>query len=422
MGSRRVGALVGALTLLGSISGAAGSPVQRTEPIDAEGGEPEALTIENVNALVGAGELAEGVESVSISGNGYEEAAQGFVDTVVRSTEVELAVDEVGEARAERSSERTTMAGERVRLESEHVDAGIESVDKARAISDLAVAAYMATGSDRDPALAIFGEDGLVEGFLHQQLRENATEHQSERLVVAQLEERTLSEQRVELDASIDANAGAIAELDARADRLAIERVNLYVQLLADAQAVRDTRLLADVIGTDFPVVALDAYVSAANRAYEDTNCGIQWWMIAAVGKTESGHGTARGSSLESNGSTTVEIIGIPLDGTGGTARIKDTDGGELDGNASFDHAVGPMQFIPQTWNRVGIDGNDDEEIDPHNLYDAAATTARYLCRGRSMTTEEDMRAGYFSYNHQEEYVEAVLARALAYQALNLGL
>src|SRR5690606_1890767 len=104
--------------------------------------------------------------------------------------------------------------------------------------------------------------------------------------------------------------------------------------------------------------------------------CRIPWWVLAGVGRVETRHGTAHGSKLTAAGDTTVHILGIPLDGRPGVATIGDTDGGALDGDPTFDRAVGPMQFIPGTWGRWAKDGNADGKADPHNLYDAAAAAA----------------------------------------------
>ena len=78
------------------------------------------------------------------------------------------------------------------------------------------------------------------------------------------------------------------------------------------------------------------------------------------------------------------------------------------------------MQFIPQTWQRWKQDGDGDGDTDPQNLYDATAAAAAYLCHGRRLDTEDGLRAGYFSYNHSQPYVEAVLAHAYRYRELRI--
>src|SRR5699024_5291146 len=73
-------------------------------------------------------------------------------------------------------------------------------------------------------------------------------------------------------------------------------------------------------------------------------------------------------------------IIGVQLDGSPGFAEIPDTDGGELDGDPEFDRAVGPMQFIPESWRKYGRDANGDGRADPNQIDDAAVASARLLC------------------------------------------
>ena len=167
--------------------------------------------------------------------------------------------------------------------------------------------------------------------------------------------------------------------------------------------------------GTDFPYVALEAYVlgaAAANR--NDPACALHWTTLAGIGRVESRHGTYFGGSLDRDGNTSNQIIGIALTGEVGT-RVVDTDGGELDGDTEFDRAVGPMQFIPSTWRRWAHDGNDDGVVDPHNLYDAARSAAAYLCVRSGLDLEENLRQALYSYNHSVSYIEAVLGYAASY-------
>lgn len=165
------------------------------------------------------------------------------------------------------------------------------------------------------------------------------------------------------------------------------------------------------------PIVALDAYKRAAARqAKVEPGCHLAWTLVAAIGAVESGHGTHAGARLYADGQDLPHVIGPVLDGSNGNARIADTDKGVLDGDKVFDRAVGPMQFIPSTWARNGVDGNGDGKADPFNIVDAAATTGGYLCHGGGdLATVAGRTAAVFSYNHLDSYVATVLALDAAY-------
>ena len=102
-----------------------------------------------------------------------------------------------------------------------------------------------------------------------------------------------------------------------------------------------------------------------------------------------------------------------------GFAVIEDTDGGTLDGNPRWDRAVGPMQFLPETWRLWSTDGDGDGDADPHNVYDATASAARYLCHleARNGPFPELFILGY---NDSEAYVARVLELAAGYRALDI--
>ena len=124
----------------------------------------------------------------------------------------------------------------------------------------------------------------------------------------------------------------------------------------------------------------------------------MPWWLLAGIGRVESGHGTFSTSVLDPAGTTSPAIIGIPLNGGNSTAVITDTDGGVLDGDTTHDRAVGPMQFIPSTWARYAADGNGDGMADPQNLYDAAHAAATYLCTaGGDLRTDAGIHRAVFS-------------------------
>ncbi|MBO3186830.1 lytic transglycosylase domain-containing protein, partial [Dermatophilus congolensis] len=152
----------------------------------------------------------------------------------------------------------------------------------------------------------------------------------------------------------------------------------------------------------------------AAKRA---PSCKMPWWLLAGIGRVESGH--ASNGDVDANGVTRTRILGPRLDGqTPGIARINDTDHGALDGDTLFDRAVGPMQFIPGTWNAgAGTDGNADGTANPSQVDDAAASAALYLCGGGGkMTNSTDLAKAILRYNNSSQYVQDVIAGAMAYR------
>jgi membrane-bound lytic murein transglycosylase B len=166
--------------------------------------------------------------------------------------------------------------------------------------------------------------------------------------------------------------------------------------------------------------VALSAYASAALRlAEEQPACRLGWTTLAGIGGVESIHGTDGGAHLLADGRTSQPIIGPALDGTDGTAAIRASgETSRWHGDSEWDHAVGPMQFIPSTWERWQSDGNDDGVSDPSNIADAAYAAGRYLCAaGSDLTTARGWTQAVFSYNHSDTYVRTVLAYANAYAA-----
>jgi murein DD-endopeptidase MepM/ murein hydrolase activator NlpD len=125
----------------------------------------------------------------------------------------------------------------------------------------------------------------------------------------------------------------------------------------------------------DIPANYLDAY----RRAGEEY--GIDWAILAAIGKIESGHG---------EGGKEVTCIGSPAG------------------------AQGPMQFLPSTWATEGVDGNGDGVKDVCQYEDAIFGAASYLVRSGA---PQDYHAALFSYNHAGWYVQEVLAQAEKYRS-----
>lgn len=167
---------------------------------------------------------------------------------------------------------------------------------------------------------------------------------------------------------------------------------------------------------TGIPERALRAYVAASVTVNATVpTCGIGWNTLAAVGSVETAHGTYGGGYLTAAGQGSRKIVGPVLDGAG-FAAIADTDGGVLDGDTRWDRAVGPMQFIPSTWQLVGRDGNADGTADPFNIDDAALSAASYLCGGgRDLTTADGWTGAIYAYNQSDAYIRQVRDQATAY-------
>jgi hypothetical protein len=183
-----------------------------------------------------------------------------------------------------------------------------------------------------------------------------------------------------------------------------------------------EVQALAHILGIDVPAgslgipgIALLAYENAASHLREaKPGCGIDWSLLAAIGRIESGH--ARGGRVDRSGRTLSPILGPRLDGSPGIAPIRDSDGGLLDEDTTWDRAVGPMQFIPSTWATYAADGNGDGQRDPHNIFDAAVGSGRLLCAGDVDLRDPAQRArAVFRYNHSDSYVATVLVWADAY-------
>lgn len=165
------------------------------------------------------------------------------------------------------------------------------------------------------------------------------------------------------------------------------------------------------------PARALEAYAYAARVAeVENPKCHLAWTTLAGIGWVESHHGTYRGSKVLPNGDVEPPIRGLLLDGTMGNMEIADTDGGRLDGDAELDRAMGPMQFIPETWRLYGVDANNDDVINPDNIDDAALSAAGYLCwRGKDLATPKGWMEALRAYNLSDQYARTVRDWATAY-------
>lgn len=164
------------------------------------------------------------------------------------------------------------------------------------------------------------------------------------------------------------------------------------------------------------PVSALESYAYASRVAQvENPECHVGWTTLAGIGMVESHHGTYRGAEVGPNGDVTPPIRGVRLDGTNGNLSIlENSDSGEDD--PVYARAMGPMQFIPETWRLYGVDANNDGVVSPDNFDDAALAAAGYLCyRGQDMSTPRGWMDALRAYNHSDLYARTVRDWATAY-------
>lgn len=71
--------------------------------------------------------------------------------------------------------------------------------------------------------------------------------------------------------------------------------------------------------------------------------------------------------------------------------------------------AIGHMQFLPSTWEAMGVDANGDGRKDPYDAADAIHGAARYLSASGAA---KDWYEAIFTYNNADWYVQEILAGA----------
>jgi murein DD-endopeptidase MepM/ murein hydrolase activator NlpD len=193
----------------------------------------------------------------------------------------------------------------------------------------------------------------------------------------------------------------------------------LVLVMLLGVPAVFGGPAAAGAVG--IPPVVFSAYLAAQDQAWTiSPDCQIDWPVVAGIWKVESGHATSGGRTVGPDGRVTPPIYGPTLDGSvPGTRVVPDTDGGVLDGDPTWDRALGSAQFLPGSWRTYGRDGNGDGLADPQNVYDAALSTVTYLC----LRTPGDYRdpdhlaRALRGYNNSTHYVETVASWIAYYRA-----
>ena len=129
---------------------------------------------------------------------------------------------------------------------------------------------------------------------------------------------------------------------------------------------------------SEIPPVYLRLYHTAARRY------GLEWAMLAGIGRVECDHGRDPDPSCTTEGVTNSAGAG------------------------------GPMQFIASTWSRYGVDARGDGSPDRWDPADSIFSAANYL---RASGAPGDYRRALLAYNHASWYVAEVEAWAARYRA-----
>jgi hypothetical protein len=106
---------------------------------------------------------------------------------------------------------------------------------------------------------------------------------------------------------------------------------------------------------------------------------GLDWTVLAAIHKVESGFGTGHATSSAG--------------------------------------AQGPMQFLPSTFSAYGVDGDGDGRKDIDNVTDAVFSAANLLCANGAGEPAR-LPSAIWNYNHSDAYVNEVLALSGSYGVL----
>jgi hypothetical protein len=150
----------------------------------------------------------------------------------------------------------------------------------------------------------------------------------------------------------------------------------------------------------DIPVEYLRLYQDAA------TAQGIDWAVLAGIGKVECDHGRSQLRGCNPPGTVNVAGARGPMQFLGSTWRA---------GEATFDADVaGPAVPAGQENQGYATDGDGDGIADPWSPADAIHAAARVL---RHSGAPDDYNSAIWAYNHSDAYRTNVLRWAETYRS-----
>lgn len=108
---------------------------------------------------------------------------------------------------------------------------------------------------------------------------------------------------------------------------------------------------------------------------------GLDWTVLAAIHKVETGFGTGKATSSAG--------------------------------------AQGPMQFMPATFDSYGVDGDGNGRADINDVEDAVFSAANLLCANGAGDPAR-LATAIWNYNHSQTYVSQVLTLAANYGVITV--
>ena len=244
-----------------------------------------------------------------------------------------------------------------------------------------------------DPRVAeilLEGRESLEAYLEHERILQNTSRQISQKKQAYQVvlrEERAHTEElglrEEELEEAIARISSDRAQMQARLlEFRAAERARILEQRAATGVGGRGRGYELRIAREEIVVESVEqsskkGYRKLYRKSAEQYGFGEDWYVLAAVGKVESNHGESMGPSSAG--------------------------------------AMGPMQFLPSTWETAGVDGNGDGVANIMDPKDAIPAAARYLERGGA---PEDWYRALFTYNHADWYVLKVFGVAEGYRRL----
>ncbi len=148
---------------------------------------------------------------------------------------------------------------------------------------------------------------------------------------------------------------------------------------------------------------------------------GVDKEVILGILRVETNFGTSTGNYPVFNSLLTMALIENRRSSWAEAELVdllricKEQNKDPLSIKGSWAGAFGICQFIPSSYIRFAVDGNNDGKIDLFAFHDAVASIANYLkAHGFEKNKPLQSREAVYAYNHCDNYVKAIFAYAKA--------